>query len=113
MLQTWMDSLKGPIQQKMDMKFGTWNVWSLYRTGSLKAVASELAKCKLDPVAVQETRCNNAGSEPADDYTPFSGNQNANNHLGTGPFIHQGIRSAFKRVKYISNSMFRMYEYMH
>jgi hypothetical protein len=38
----------------MDMRFGTWNVRSLYRAGSLKTVARELGECKLDLVGVQE-----------------------------------------------------------
>jgi exonuclease III len=40
----------------MDMRFGTWNVRSLYRIGSLKIVARELGKCKVDLVGVQEVR---------------------------------------------------------
>jgi len=32
----------------MDMRFGIWNVRSLYRTGSVKEIASELAKYDLD-----------------------------------------------------------------
>jgi hypothetical protein len=36
----------------MDMRFGTWNIRSLYRIGSLKAVARELGKYKLDLVGV-------------------------------------------------------------
>jgi hypothetical protein len=32
----------------MDMRFGTWNVRSLYRAGSLKTVCRELARYKLD-----------------------------------------------------------------
>jgi hypothetical protein len=36
----------------MDMRFGTWNVRSLYRSGSLKTVARELGKYKLDLVSV-------------------------------------------------------------
>jgi hypothetical protein len=31
----------------MDMRFGTWNVWSLYRIGSLRTVVRELGKYKL------------------------------------------------------------------
>jgi hypothetical protein len=31
----------------MDMRFGTWNVRSLYRAGSFKTVAWELGKYKL------------------------------------------------------------------
>jgi hypothetical protein len=38
----------------MDMRFGTWNVRSLYRSGSLKTVSGELPKYKLDLVGVQE-----------------------------------------------------------
>jgi exonuclease III len=38
------------------MRFGTWNVRRLYRSGSLKMVARELGKYKLDLVGVQEVR---------------------------------------------------------
>jgi exonuclease III len=38
------------------MRFGTWNVRSLYRAGLLKTVARELGKYKLDLVGVQEVR---------------------------------------------------------
>jgi hypothetical protein len=31
----------------MNIRFGTWNVRSLYRSGSLKTVARELGKYKL------------------------------------------------------------------
>jgi len=31
--------LEGPRQRKMDTRFGTWNVRSLCRTGSMKTVA--------------------------------------------------------------------------
>jgi exonuclease III len=40
----------------MYMRFGTWNVKSLYGAGSLKTVASELAKYNLDLMAVQDIR---------------------------------------------------------
>ena len=35
-----------PKQRKGDTRFGTWNVRSLYRAGSLTAAARELARCK-------------------------------------------------------------------
>jgi exonuclease III len=53
----------------MDMRFGTWNVRSLCRTGSLKAEARELVKCKVDLVGVQEVRWEKGGTERAEDYT--------------------------------------------
>jgi hypothetical protein len=46
---------KGSKLKKMDMGFVTWNVRSLYRTGSLITVAKEISKCKLDLMRVQET----------------------------------------------------------
>jgi hypothetical protein len=38
------------------MRFGTWNVRSLYRTGSLKTIEKELGKNKLELVGAQEVR---------------------------------------------------------
>jgi hypothetical protein len=78
---------------------------SLYRAGSLKTVSSELGKCQLDLVAVQEVRWDEGGNQPADDYTFFCGNRNADHHLGTGFSIHKGIISAVKRVEFISDRM--------
>jgi hypothetical protein len=37
---------------KMDTRFGMWNVKSLYRAGSLRMVAREISKYKLDLVGV-------------------------------------------------------------
>jgi hypothetical protein len=50
------DYLAQPKHRKMDLRFGTWNVRSLYRSGSLKTLARELGKYKLDLVGVQEVR---------------------------------------------------------
>jgi exonuclease III len=71
----------------MDMRFGTWNVRSLYRIGSLKTVVWELGKCKLDLVGVQEVRWEKGGTEQAEDYTFFNGQGNGDHQLGTG-FLH-------------------------
>jgi hypothetical protein len=38
----------------MDMRFGTWNVKSLYWEGSMVTALKELSKYKLDLVGVQE-----------------------------------------------------------
>jgi hypothetical protein len=47
----------------MDIRFGTWNVRSPYKVGSLKVAASKLVKYNLDLVAVQEVRQDKGGSE--------------------------------------------------
>jgi exonuclease III len=44
------------------MRFGTWNVRSLNRSGSLTTVARELARYKLDLVGVQEVRWDKGGT---------------------------------------------------
>jgi exonuclease III len=48
------------------MRFGTWNVRSLYRVGAIKSVVGELEKYKLDLVEVQEVRWEGEGYQTAD-----------------------------------------------
>jgi exonuclease III len=58
------------------MRFGTWKVRSIYSAGSLKTVAMELGKYKLDLVGVQEVRWEKEGTERAEDYTFLYGKGN-------------------------------------
>jgi hypothetical protein len=39
---------KRPKRKKIDIRFGTWNVKSLYRVGPLRTVAEEVSENKLD-----------------------------------------------------------------
>jgi exonuclease III len=50
------------------MRFGMWNVKSLYRSGSRTAAARELARYKLDLLGVQEVRWDKGGTVRAGDY---------------------------------------------
>jgi len=54
------------------MRFGTWNVRSLYRTLSLTTAASELARYKLDIVGVQEVRWDKESTVRAGGFYIFS-----------------------------------------
>jgi hypothetical protein len=89
----------------MDMQFGTLNVRSLCRIGSLKTVARELGKYKLDLVGVLEVRWEKGGTERAEDYTLFYGEGNGDQQSGTGFFVHKRIVSAVRKVEFISDRM--------
>ena len=52
---------------------GTWKVRGLYRAGSLKAAARELARYKLDVVGVQKVRWDRVGTVRAGDYNSIYG----------------------------------------
>jgi len=54
--QAWTDPLVRPNQWKMELRFCTWNVRSLYRSSLLTIVSRELARYKLDLVGVQVVR---------------------------------------------------------
>jgi hypothetical protein len=76
--------------KKMDMRFGTWNVRSVYRAGSLMTVSKEISKYKLHLVGVQEVRWDRYGTEPAGEDTFFYEMGYENHELGTD-FVHKRI----------------------
>ena len=103
--QTWTDTLVQHKQRKMDMRIGTWKVRSLYRTGSLTAVARELARYKLDLVGVQAVRWDKGGTVRAGSYNFFYVKGNKNHQLGTGFIVHHRIISTAKRAEFVSDRM--------
>jgi hypothetical protein len=89
----------------MDMRFGLWNVRSLYRAGSLMIVSRELSKYKLDLVGVQKVGWEGGGTEPVGEYTFFYRKKNENHELGIDFFVHKRIISAFKCSNRIYKSL--------
>jgi exonuclease III len=71
MTGTWTDTFVRPKQRKRDLKFGTWNVRSVYWDRSLMATARELDRYELDLVGVQEVRWDKEGTVRAGDYSFF------------------------------------------
>jgi hypothetical protein len=69
-----MDSLEQPKLRKVDIRYGKWNVRSLYRAGSLITAAREITKYRLDLVRVQYVRWDRNGTKPEF----FYGNKNVN-----------------------------------
>jgi hypothetical protein len=53
----------------MDMRFGIWNIRSMYRAGSLMRVPRELSRYRLDSVGVREVRWEGSGTAPEGQYT--------------------------------------------
>ena len=75
------------------MRFGSWNVRSLYRAASLTTVAKELARNKLDCVCVQVVKWGKEDMEKAGDYI-FIYRKGNENQLRTGFFTAQNSISS-------------------
>jgi hypothetical protein len=71
------------------MRFGAWNVRSLYRAGSLMTLVKEMSKYKLNLVGVQVVRWDWGGAKPAAEYILFYGKGNEIHELSTGSFVHK------------------------
>ena len=87
-LWTWTDTLVWPKPQKRDLRFGTWNVRSLYRAVSLTAAARELARYKLVLVDVQEVRWHKGGAIREGDYNFFLWKRKQKSSIGNRIFLY-------------------------
>jgi len=86
------------------MRFGTWNVRSLYRSGSLTTAARELAWYKLDFVRAQEVRWEKGGEEKQGIIYFFLLKRKRQSSIGKF-FLHQRIVSAVKSAEFVCDRM--------
>ena len=91
------------MAKKMDMRFRGWNVRSLNRAGVLDLVTSEIEKHRMYLVGV------NTGSRVGKQWYfrirelyLFYREGDVNQQLGTGFFVHRGIRSVVRGMEFIS-----------
>jgi hypothetical protein len=88
---------KQPKLKKMDMRYSTLNVRSLYWAGSFMTVVKKMSEYKLDLVGVQEVRWGGGGTEPAGEYTFSYGKGNENHELGT---VFLCIKGSYQQLRW-------------
>jgi hypothetical protein len=86
------------------MGFGSWNLRSLRRSGSLATAARELARYVLYLVGVQVVRLHKGRTERAGDYF-FLGKRKRKSSVGNRIFVHHRTVSSVKRVEFVSDRM--------
>jgi len=59
--------------KERDIRIGTWNARSLYRSGSLMTYSRELVKYKLDLMFLQEVKWDQGGTVRPGDYIFYYG----------------------------------------
>jgi hypothetical protein len=68
----------------MDKRIPTWNVRTMYRTGSLRTVAERITEYMLDSTGRQEVRWDRGDTQPEGECSYFYGKGNDIHELGTG-----------------------------
>jgi exonuclease III len=90
---------------KRNMKIGTWNVRSLFWSGTLKVLHNELLNLDFDVVALQETRLE-SGIQKFDNFAIFnSGLKNKKHELGCGFYVKGEFLKYIKDFKAINEGL--------
>ncbi|PSN35184.1 Craniofacial development protein 2 [Blattella germanica] len=77
----------------MAFEFGTWNVKSLYKTGTLLTVLEQINKYNLPVTAVQETRWHGDGINEVKGYTiMYSGKKEGTQEYGTAFIVSKNLK---------------------
>jgi len=85
------------------MRFGTWNVRSQNRSGSITTAARKLNRYNLYLVGVKEVRWDKRGHAKSMGLHFFLWKRKRKSSIGKRIFVHHRIISAVKRVQFVSD----------
>lgn len=84
------------------MFWGTWNIRTLYKTGSALSLTKEIEKYGIKLLDLQEVRWEEAGNAKISQTTIFNGKSEKGHQLGTGFAVHESIIHTVKNFKDIN-----------
>ncbi|KAL4084269.1 hypothetical protein QTP88_028094 [Uroleucon formosanum] len=84
---------------KMALHIGTWNVRTLFKTGSMNCMVREIERYKVKLVALQEIRWSDTGSINTSDTIILYGKCDNQRQLGTGFAVHKSLVPAIKEFR--------------
>lgn len=86
------------------MRFGTWNIRTLYKPGSLQCVLKEINRYNVDIVGLQEIRWPGSGNLKSENMTVFfSGKNNGKHDNGVGFVIKSSVLRLVKKFELIND----------
>lgn len=87
-------------------RYGTWNLRSLYKPGSLKCITSVIKEYNVELVSLQEVRWSGSGYLKSDSMTVFySGNDNGRHEYRVGFIVKESLLKLVKKFKGVDNRL--------
>ncbi|KAF0714277.1 ribosome biogenesis protein TSR3 isoform X1, partial [Aphis craccivora] len=90
---------------KSALRFGTWNIRTLYQPGAALTLVKEFNKYRLEILAIQEIRWSGQGSTEIDNSIIFFGQCDNCRQGGTGFIVKKNIAPAIKDFKVVNSRL--------
>ena len=87
-----LSEIRQTMKRFKDLRTGSWNVLSLYRSKSLQMLLDQLEKYYVDITCVQEMRWIGSGTIEKKNWIIFHSCDNKKHKLGTGFVIHKKVK---------------------
>jgi len=87
---------------KSALRFGTWNIRTLYQPGAVLALVKEFNKYMLEILAIQEIRWSGQGSTEIGNAIIFFGQCDNRRQGGTGFIVNRNLVAAIKDFKVVN-----------